>query len=122
MSPIVRQRTYAIPFDDVWNAAVALVDGGMPRWSLEDSSDQAGFITGTSTTFALHHEDDIYVEIGLDTDAQTTVSLRILSRKKNRELSRNRRAITRFLKRLDQAVGAGPSTILTSPHAAAADS
>ena len=113
MRPGVPQRTYAIPFDAVWNAAVALMDGGLRRWCVDQANDLDGTLAGMSVTLFFRAEDDVSVQVGLDRNGQTTVAIRIWSRKKGRELARNRRAIRRFLDRLDRSLAATPDKVLS---------
>ena len=47
--PRLRGRTYAIPFDRVWEAARALASGGLRRWQIIESDDYEGVIRATST-------------------------------------------------------------------------
>lgn len=115
MRPGVPQRTYAIPFDTVWNAAVALMDGGLRRWSVGQANDLDGTLSGTSVTLFFGAEDDVSVHVGLDGNGQTTVAIRIWSRKKGRELARNRRSVRRFLDRLDRSLAATPDKVLSGP-------
>ena len=109
-------RTYAIPFDDVWSAAVALADGGLLGWSMVSSDDQTGTIHAESATLVLRFVDDVYVHVCLDDNAQTRVDMRSRSRKGKRDLGRNRRNIGKFLRRLDKRLGAQPGQILDPTH------
>ena len=109
-------RTYAIPFDDVWCAAIALADGGLLGWSMVSSNDQVGTIQAESRTLILRFVDDVYVHVCLDDNAQTRVDMRSRSRKGKRDLGRNRRNIGKFLRRLDKRLGAQPGQILDPTH------
>ena len=100
--PRLRGRTYAIPFDRVWDAARGLASGGLRRWQLIESDDYEGVIRATSTTFALRMVDDVEIRIGLDQNAQTRVDVRSASRKGIGDLGTNARRIGRFLRALDQ--------------------
>lgn len=100
--PRLRGRTYAIPFDRVWNAARGLASGGLRRWQVVESDDYEGVIRATSTTFALRAVDDVEIRIGLDQDAQTRVDVRSASRKGVADLGTNARRIGRFLRALDK--------------------
>ncbi len=111
-------RTYAIPFDSVWNAALILADGGIRGWSLASSNDQAGSIHAESTTLVFRFVDDVRVHIGLDENGQTRVDIRSASRKGSGDLGRNRRTVGRFLRRLDKRLDARPEQILDPTQAA----
>lgn len=111
-------RTYAIPFDAVWNAALTLADGGIRGWSLASSNDQTGSIRAESTTLVLRFVDDVRVHIGLDENGQTRVDVRSASRKGSGDLGRNRRTVGKFLRRLDRRLDARPEQILDPTQAA----
>lgn len=110
--PRLRGRTYAIPFDTVWRAAVDLADGGIRGWSLVHADDEAGRIRVESRTLIFRFVDDVRIRIGLDENGQTRVDLHAASRKGKGDLGRNPRTIGRFLRRLDRALGATPAQIL----------
>jgi hypothetical protein len=105
--PRLRGRTYAIPFDRVWDAARGLASGGLRRWQLIESDDYEGVIRATSTTFAWRMVDDVEIRIGLDQDAQTRVDMRSASRKGIGDLGTNARRIARFLRALDKQLAGG---------------
>lgn len=111
-------RTYAISFDDVWNAAVVLADGGLRGWSLVTANDQSGTLHAESTTLVMRFVDDVNVHVQLDENGQTRVDVRSKSRKGSGDLGRNRRTIGKFLRRLDRRLKAGPEQILDPTHPA----
>ena len=108
----LRGRTYAIPFDDVWEAAAGLADGGLRGWRTHRADDQAGVIEAIATTRIRKVQDDIRVKIGLDENGQTRVDLRCWPMDGRGNLKRNRRRLYRFFSRLDRSLNAGPSDIL----------
>ncbi|MDA0327617.1 MAG: DUF1499 domain-containing protein [Gemmatimonadetes bacterium] len=110
--PRLRGRTYAIPFETVWQASLALGRGGLRGWSLGHADDQIGVIDVLWRTFVFGIEADIRIEIGLDQDAQTRVDLRALSRNGRGDLGRNRRAIGRFTRKLDRLLDPRPGQVL----------
>ena len=112
-------RTYAIPFDAVWSAAMKLAGKDLRRWTLESSDDIAGLIEASSKTLLFGQQDAVRIEIGLDENAQTRVDMSSMSRSERPDLGRNRRAIGRFLKRLDKTLGARPEQILDATRRAA---
>ena len=105
-------RTYAIPFEDVWQASLKLCGGGLRGWSVLSADDQRGVIEAISETLVFGPEDDVRVEIQLDENAQTRVDLWSASQKGRANLGRNRRLIGRFLRRLDRRLAAKPGQIL----------
>ena len=108
----LRGRTYAIPFEDVWQASVRLCGGGLRGWSVLSADDQRGVIEAISKTLVFGREDDVRVDMRLDENAQTRVDLWSASQKGRANLGRNRRVIGRFLRRLDRRLSATPGQIL----------
>jgi hypothetical protein len=100
--PRLRSRTYAIPFEDVWQAALRLAGGRLRGWSTVDSDDHEGTITAVSRGLggAIH---DVVVRIGLDADAQTFVEAEVTARKPGTDFGRAKRRLRRFLCALDSA-------------------
>lgn len=105
--PRLRGRTYAIPFEDVWQAALRLAAGGLPRWSLRSHDDGAGVIHAQARglTGVIH---GIVIRIVLDDDAQTRVDAEAVA-EGSRDLGAARRRLIRFFTALDRAVSR-PST------------
>jgi hypothetical protein len=105
-------RTYAIPFEDVWQASVALCDGVLRGWSILSSDDQRGVIEAVARSSLLRVDDDVRIAIQLDENAQTRVDVWSGSRRNRGTLGRNRRLVGRFFRRLDRQLQAGPNKIL----------
>lgn len=105
-------RTYAIPFEEVWQASIVLCGGGLKGWSILSSDDQRGVIEAVSRIPLIGLEDDVRVDIQLDENAQTRVDLWSAAQKERASLGRNRRVIAKFCRRLDRTLGAGPDQIL----------
>lgn len=110
--PGLRGRTYAISFDRVWTAALDLAGGGLKRWQLLKADDQQGVILARWESWPWRRVADVRIDIGLDQNAQTRVDLRSRSRGDRGDLGGNRRAIRRFLRRLDASIQAHPTQIL----------
>jgi len=108
----LRGRTYAIPFDTVWQAAWRLAGGEIRGWSMLSSDDQLGVIEAVSRTLILRKEQDVRIEIRLDENAQTRVDAWSSSRIVRGDLGRNRRTIGKFMKRLDRVLDVQPGQIL----------
>jgi hypothetical protein len=111
-------RTYAIPFDRVWQAATRLAGGGLKGWSLWVADDREGLIEA-STQFLIGPAGDVRVTIGLDHNAQTRVDLVWISRSQRGDMGRSRRSIGRFLRGLDEMLDVGPGQILDPTRAPA---
>jgi hypothetical protein len=103
--PRLRGRTYHIPFEQVWQAALALASGGkggLRRWQLVQADDYEGIIDAAAKTFWLRFVDDVRINVYLDDDAQTRVDVVSKSRKGRADLGANARRIARFLRALDR--------------------
>jgi hypothetical protein len=110
--PRLLGRTYAIPFENVWQAAKALASGGLKGWTLWVADDQEGLMEASLGQVMFLKAADVRIEIGLDENAQTRVDLSAVSRTERGDLGRSRRAVGRFLERLDKALDASPGQIL----------
>jgi hypothetical protein len=100
--PRLRGRTYAVPFEDVWRAALSLVDGGLRGWRVISADDREGVIVAEAKTLVFRFVDDIRLRIVLDPDAQTRVDVRSASRVGRLDFGTNARRIARFCRRLDR--------------------
>lgn len=109
--PRLRGRTYAIPFDRVWTAALSLA-GEQRGWSVLRADDQSGEIFAEVSARLLPFIDDVKIRIGLDEDAQTRVDLSAHRRGGKADLGANARRVARFLKRLDRSLEATRAQIL----------
>lgn len=110
--PALRGRTYAIPFDAVWNAAHALASGRLNGLALVSADDRVGTLVAEATTRIFKRVDDVRVHVCLDENAQTRVDMWSTAREERADLGRNRRRIAAFFKALDAALDAGPHQIL----------
>lgn len=115
----LRGRTYAIPFEDVWQGAKALASGGLKGWTLWVADDQAGVMEASTSSFLFLKAADVRIRIGLDENAQTRVDLTTASRTERGDFGRARRTTGAFLRRLDAVLQAGPAQILDASRTAA---
>ena len=100
----LRGRTYAIPFEDVWNAAHTVATVALHGWRIVSSDDQAGVIKAEATTRFGRKIDDVWIRISLDENAQTRVDARSAARQGRGDWGRNARRLNRFFRALDHAV------------------
>jgi hypothetical protein len=104
--PRLRSRIYAIPFEQIWKAALSLTGGRLRGWSTVHADDHEGTIAAVSRGLA-GAEHDIVVRIGLDADAQTFVNAEVTARKPGTDFGRAARRLRRFLCALDNDAAAG---------------
>lgn len=100
----LRGRTYAIPFEDVWQASLQLVDGGLKRWELLEYDDREGIIRGLAHGRLRRSTSAVTIRISLDLDAQTRVDALSASRVGRMDLGANARRLHRYFSRLDAAM------------------
>lgn len=100
--PRLRGRTYAIPFEQVWQAACSLANGGLRGWRILQADDYEGIIQAESTTLVLRFVDDVLVRVYLDKNAQTRVDMQSRSRKGGVDFGTNARRIRKFFRALDR--------------------
>ena len=110
VDPRLTGRTYAIPFSHVWNAALDLVRGELPRWHARWWDEEAGVIQALSRGRFSRRASDVVIRIRLDAQAQTRVDLRSASRSKRvGDLGGNTRIIGVFTYALDKKLAAPPA-------------
>ena len=109
--PALSGRTYAIPFAQVWRAALTLAS--QPRWRVVGADEDEGVLQAEATTRLTRSVADVVVRISLDHDAQTRVEMESRSRVGGADLGANRRRIRRFMASMDHVLSAGPATILS---------
>ena len=110
--PRLRGRTYAISFDRVWNAALALSGGELPRWRVSSADDAEGVIRARVLTPVLRRLDEVRITVSLDENAQTRLDMASASLRRKRDLGANARRIHRFLQAMDAKLGATQAQIL----------
>lgn len=101
---VSQTRTYAVPFDRVWHAALDLIDRRRPRWTLQRADDLPGAITAEMRGWLLPWRAEARLEIGLDADGQTHVEMYSMPLSRIPLFGAGRRQIRRFLLALDRAL------------------
>ena len=109
--PRLRGRTYAIAYERVWTAALALATD-LPRWTVVRADDQLGVIEAEARTRVLRFVDDVTIHVGLDHDGQTRIDAISQSRIGTSDFGTNARRVGKFFLALDRALEATPNTIL----------
>ena len=116
--PALTGRTYAIPFDPVWNAALGLSGGGLKGWTLVSCDDQLGVIRTDVRGPLLPLEASVLVSVTLDPNGQTRVDMSAMGRHRGGDLRVNYHRIKRFFASLDLALDVRPGQVL-EPRSAA---
>ncbi|HEX2205449.1 MAG TPA: DUF1499 domain-containing protein [Longimicrobium sp.] len=101
--PRLRGRAYAVPFAEVWEAALETA-AGRPRWTVVESDARAGEIRAEARTLLWKFVDDVTVRVSLDGDGLTRVDVASASRKGSFDFGTNARRIARFLHALDRRI------------------
>lgn len=104
--PRLRGRAYAVPFADVWTAALETAES-LPRWTITERDPRAGRIAAESSTRTMKFVDDVSIRLGLDDEGRTRVDLRSASRVGRGDLGTNARRVARFLHALDRRLPGG---------------
>ena len=110
--PRLLGRTYAIPFETVWQGSVGLCGGGLSGWSIESADDHQGVIQAAVRPVLLAPEILVRINIGLDANAQTRVDVAATARTERGDFGRSRRVVGTFLKKLDRKLSARADQIL----------
>lgn len=98
----LRGRTYAIPFEDVWQAARHVIMQELQRWTLQSEDDQEGTLRAEARGRVRKLTSGIIVHIVLDRDAQTRVDAMSALREGRADLGVNARRLARFFRLLDR--------------------
>ncbi len=113
--PRLKGRTYAIPFEEVWQDSLDLVGGGMKGWKVLEADDQEGIIRGVARGHLERLTSAITIRITLDVNAQTRVDGLSASRVGRADLGVNARRLHRYFtaldRRLEESRGAGIETL-----------
>jgi hypothetical protein len=99
--PALRGRTWAVPFEAVWEEAVSLAGGGLRGCSLRRANDRDGIIIAEARARFVGTS-DFTISVVLDADAQTRVDARSVSREARADLGTNARRIRTFFRLLEQ--------------------
>jgi len=102
--PRLRGRTYLVPFAQVWDEIVKMVEK-RPRWTLISADEASGGIRAEARTLVFRFVDDVQVKVKLDDNALTRVDMWSSSRVGNADLGANARRIAGFFRELDRRLG-----------------
>jgi len=97
----LRGRTYAVPFTEVWRAALETARE-RPRWTVTETDARRGEIAAEARTALWGFVDDVAIRVWLDDAGSTRVDVTSASRVGTADLGTNARRIARFLHVLDR--------------------
>lgn len=112
--PALRGRTYAIPFETVWSAALLLAAEQLPRWEVSRWNDRNGTIQAYAKGRFSKVPDDVRVRVRLDDYGQTRLDLSVLARKGPDAAVKR---IQEFITALDAAINPEPGQVLDPGYA-----
>ena len=98
----LRGRTYAIPFEDVWQGTLRLVRGKLRGWSLEFADDRDGVVNALVASRLKWLQGVVEVRIVLDDNAQTRVDATSATPDIFHDFGVNARRLGHFFNRLDR--------------------
>jgi hypothetical protein len=101
IDPRLRGRTYAFPYIQVWEAALAVADSAN-GWTVDRADPSRGRIGAAVRSRILSSVSDVEVLLTLDPNGQTRVDLVSASRVGRPDFGSNARRIARFLQTLDR--------------------
>lgn len=93
-------RTYAIPFEDVWQGALRII-GARKRWTLDSADDEEGIIIASVRALHQRFNGSIRIRIGLDDDGQTRADAMTDMPRAFADMGMNARRINGFFRALD---------------------
>jgi hypothetical protein len=116
VDPALRGRTYAIPFEQVWQGALGVAGGGLGRWSLIRSDDVTGHILAEIGPAFLRPAADVLIKVTLDGNGQTRVDMSTSSRTERWDLGASHRRVVAFYRALDRFLEVRDGQILDPMH------
>ncbi|HKJ93885.1 MAG TPA: DUF1499 domain-containing protein [Longimicrobiales bacterium] len=102
----LRGRTYAIPFEDVWQASLHIINDELKWWTLLDEDDREGILRAQVRGRIGRLASGVTIRISLDVDAQTRVDALSASRVGRVDFGVNARRLGRFFQHLDRRLEA----------------
>ena len=93
-------RTYAIPFEDVWQGALRIIEA-RKRWTLDSADDEEGIIVASVRALHQRFNSSIRIRIGLDGDGQTRADAVTDMPRAFADMGMNARRVDGFFRALD---------------------
>jgi uncharacterized protein (DUF1499 family) len=98
----LKGRTYAIPFEDVWQVTLNLIENELRFWSLVSADDREGIIRAEVKGRLERLQSAVTIRVGLDPDAQTRVDALAACRTGRADLGVNARRLGRYFREMDR--------------------
>ncbi|MGH7475075.1 MAG: hypothetical protein ACRELD_02185 [Longimicrobiales bacterium] len=117
--PRLRGRTYAVPFEGVWQAARGLAAGQLRGWRVVEADDNEGVILARVARLGGRTPDEIRIRITLDQNGQTRVDAFARAPGARSDLGRSARRLGSFFRRLDRALSSAGSRATPPPRVVA---
>lgn len=117
-------RTYAIPFDNVWQALVTLVSGRLRGWTIVFEDAHVGVIEAEVRNLVRPVPGKAVISMALDANAQTRVDIVVEASDETGDRKTNAHRLWRLVNALDRMLRVRPEQILDAgsfhpPEAAA---
>ena len=100
--PRLAGRTYAIPFEDVWQGALRIIREKSKGWTLDLADDREGIITADIKALHRSYNGTFEVRVTLDMNGQTRVDASTATPSAFADLGVNVRRLHRFFTALDR--------------------
>lgn len=113
----LRGRSYAIPFERVWSAALVVAEDEVTGWAVQRWDDRAGIVYVESTSRFPRRVDDVRIHVSLDPNAQTRLDVNTRPRSGRFDLGLNARRVASFLELLDRALAPQEHEVLPTEYA-----
>ncbi len=98
----LRARTYAVPFEHVWQASLWLATSRR-GWEVLSADDVQGRIRAEARTL-LRFVHDVVIDVTLDENGQTRLDMTSSSRSGKVDFGKNARRIGKFLRGVDRVL------------------
>lgn len=102
MDPHLKGRTYAIPFEDVWQGSLRLARGALRGWAVHHANDEDGILVVHVRSLWKRLHGIIEIRIALDANAQTRVDANSATPAAWHDFGTNARRLRRFFRALDR--------------------
>lgn len=110
----LKGRTYAIPFDTIWQALITLASGRLRGWTIVFEDAHVGVIEAEMRNLMRPVPGKAVISMALDANAQTCVDLVVEATDETGDTETNRRRLWRLVNALDHMLRVQPQQILNA--------